>query len=147
MVSIKCLQCSNTLQIRTQASVAATIKRNIKANGIAERLTGLHWDYLRKLEQLGVYSLGEVEHLVGGMYRATVIYGGIIKKGKTFFPSHWNAKMLAAKISEACHNATKINITFDGTMIIRGVVKEGFEIVVKLSKNGSLLTIYPDLPR
>lgn len=125
--------------------MAATIKRNIKASGIAERITGLHWDFGRKLEQLGVYSLSEVEHLVGGMYRATLNYGGVSKPAKTFFPSHWDAKMLLNKISEACYNATRIDYKWDGTLEIMGVVEEGFQITTRLDKRGKILTAFPDL--
>lgn len=125
--------------------LAATIKRTIKSNGITERITGLHWDFGRKLEQLGVYSLSDVKHLAGGMYEATLNYGGVVKKGKTFFPSHWDARMLASKISEACHNVINVKPLRKGGMYILGEVSDGFRIVIKLDLNGKILTIYPTM--
>ena len=125
--------------------LSATIKRNLKANGITEKVIGLHWDFGRKLEQLGVYSLSDVEHFAGGMYEATLHYGGITKKGKTFFPNHWDAKMLASKISEACYNAREIIARSDGVLKITGLVEEGFEIIVKIDKRGNIVTAYPDI--
>ena len=125
--------------------LSATIKRTIKSSGVSERLTGMHWDFGRKLERLGVYSLSEVEELVGGMYRATLKYCGVVKDKKSFFPSHWDARMLTAKISEACCNATKIVTKRDGILEITGIVEEGFQIIVKIGKRGNIITAYPEL--
>lgn len=79
------------------------------------------------------------------MYRATINYGGVVKKGKTFFPSHWDAKMLTFKISEACRNATKVVMKRDGVLEITGMVEEGFQIIVKIGKRGNIITAYPEV--
>lgn len=81
----------------------------------------------------------------GGMYRATLQYVGIIKEGKTFFPSHWDAKMLVYKISEACCHAKEVIARPDGVLKITGLVKEGFEIVIKVNKRVNIITAYPDV--
>ena len=67
----------------------------------------------------------------------------MIKRGKTFFPSHWDAKMLASKISEACHNMVSMENSWKGTLEIIGEVSEGFRISIKLDKKGKILTAYP----
>ena len=103
----------------------------------------MHWDYGRQLEAAGVYQLTNVVELPGGMYKARIQCAGFVKEDKTFFPSHWDAETLLSKINEACHNIKDIKYKDDGTIVIVGAIKEGFEIVVKIGKNGCIETIYP----
>ena len=127
--------------------VLPTIVQNFKKGKLVEKITGFHWDMERRLEKAGVYTLKNCQELIGGMYQGDLIFGGLKKDGKTFFPSHWNHEMLLNKISEACHNAYKIILRPKGIIEIRGIVEEGFEIVVKLNKRGKILTVYPALSR
>ena len=122
------------------------LQAKIKPNGTVKKtLTGMHWDYGRQLEAAGVYQLTNVVEMPGGMYKADICCGGIVKERKTFFPSHWDADTLLSKLSEACHNAYKITPKSKGIIEIRGIVEEGFEIVIRLNKRGKTLTAYPDL--
>ena len=68
--------------------LSATIKRTIKSSSVSEMLTGLHWDFGRKLEQAGMYMLKNCKELIGAMYEADLYFDGLFKKSKSFFPSH-----------------------------------------------------------
>lgn len=121
-----------------------SITQKLKKSGsIKESIVGFHLDIERKLEQAGMYTLKNCKKLVGDFYEAELHFEDIFKKGKTFLPSHWDCEKLIIKISEACHNAREIINKGDGILDIKGIVEEGFEILVRINKRGKILTVYP----
>ena len=120
------------------------IKEIMKKDGnIKKRLSGMHWDQGRQLEKAGLYALENCEELVDGMYKANITCNGVTKAGKTFFPSSWDFKTLASKITEACSNVTEIKNLRGGIIEITGEISEQFKIRIRFNKRGKILTTYP----
>jgi hypothetical protein len=85
-----------------------------------------------------------------GFYKATILHrGNKIKNIGTFFPAHWSRKKVIEKIYEAYGNFIKSGVkpmtTKDDKYLIRGLIEEGFEIEMRITKKGHVVTAYPIL--
>jgi hypothetical protein len=72
-----------------------------------------------------------------------------VKYKGTFFPADWSREKVVDKIYEAYNSFIKSGMkptaTKDNKYLIKGMIEEGFEIEMRITKNGHVVTAYPIL--
>ena len=116
-------------------------------NGVSN-VNGFHVDYTGAVEKSGIIEFANKVVRENGVYKADLICNGkMVKKGATFFPSHWTLEQTMSKACEAYRNFFKNGgipeFRSDGKYIIKGLTNEGIVIEMWLTPNMHVTTFYP----
>jgi hypothetical protein len=113
-------------------------------------IDGFHHDFMNAFRKSGAFEFIDQTMYNHGFYKATVLYeGNIVKNKGTFFPADWSREKVIDKIYEAANNFMKSGVkptaTKDNKYLIKGMIEEGIEIEMRITKNGHVIAAYPVL--
>ncbi len=111
------------------------------------RWSGFYHDFMGTVENSGLVQFAEKVVDEHGFYTAKVTMDGI-KKMRTFFPQHWTPEKVISKILEAydhfTNNGSKNYEQLpNGTYLVTGLIEEGIELEIHITKEGQMTFIYP----
>jgi hypothetical protein len=117
--------------------------------GLAQ-IGGFHHDFMQKIEKSGVLEFVNKIMYEHGFYKATLLHNGeIAKRTVTLFPAHWSREKVMNKICEAYNNWKNSGV--EPVLVkgdkyrIKGIIEEGIEIEMLITKNMRIVTAYPIL--
>jgi hypothetical protein len=110
---------------------------------------GFHHDLSNIIEKSDILKFTNKTFYNHGFYKATIFDGENFVKNITFFPAQWSRDKVISKIYEAyehfINNGAMSYIEKDNKYVIKGMIKEGIEIEMYITKNGNIVTAYPFL--
>ena len=113
------------------------------------QIGGFHHDYMHTIKKSKTFEF--VNEVVDktGFYTAELFCEGKYIDIKTFFPAQWSREQVINAIYEVYENFIKNGcipkLEIDGKYSMQGLTKEGIEIIMYITKKGTIKTAYPIL--
>jgi len=111
------------------------------------KLSGFHHDFMNAIEKENIIKITNKIMGKAGFYKADIIVGDKLFRNKTFFSAAWPREKIINKIHEAYQEFIMSGRPFipqkNGTYKVIGVIKEGVEIEICITKKGRINTAYP----
>jgi|GEM_PF-6982364 len=120
-------------------------------NGLP-KLGGFHFDKMNIIESSGIIEFrNKVIDSRSGFYKAKLWYNGHYLKESSFFPAHWEAHEVIGCVMEAYDKFKSSGvipkISPDGKYVIQILVQKDIEVLIHITKNGSMKSAYPILTK
>lgn len=126
---------------------------DVKINGKNKlHISGFHLNYNGMFKR--IVDLKDIKNYKHGFYTAYWKYSNSGYKFSSFWPDKWPYKKVLKKICEAYCNQIQKPIWENGTIIVKGRIKEGYDVVIVYEANqitrlatGKIITAYPILKK
>jgi hypothetical protein len=117
------------------------------SRGDVPRIGGFHHDFMRRVENSGIFKFLNKKEMGHGFYSADLYAGENFVKEITFFPAEWSREQVINCIYEAYDNFVEKGCAFEalgnGKYKVEALTKQGIKIEMYVTKNGLIASAYP----